>query len=323
MTSVRARALRLIPYGVFDAVTNMAIDEALLELHLQGKTPATLRFYGWQPPAVSFGYSQKVSPRTVEKVRAAGYDAVRRPTGGRAVLHEGELTYCFVGAGPKQDGIDFRPDAEIAGAAPSYWLEQGSPYEGFLPGSINQAYKEICDALIYGLRELGVAASLGRSNSAYKDYEDCFQATTQADLQFEGKKIVGSAQLRRRHGVLQHGSIMINQSQTKLSEIFGLAERDNKAVPPESKTEGSFSFSEASKCDAESAEGAEPTEKTDRHCNLIDVLAGGYDRTTLEEAIGRGFTRKFDCHFAVYELTDDEMEFVEELKKDKKRYQIL
>jgi lipoate-protein ligase A len=299
-TSVRARALRLIPYGVFDAVTNMAIDEALLELHLQGKTPATLRFYGWEPPAVSFGYSQKVSPRTVEKVRAAGYDAVRRPTGGRAVLHEGELTYCFVGAGPKQDGIDFRPDAEIAGAAPSYWLEQGSPYEGFLPGSINQAYKEICDALIYGLRELGVAASLGRSNSAYKDYEDCFQATTQADLQFEGKKIVGSAQLRRRHGVLQHGSIMINQSQTKLSEIFGLAENAKEV-----------------------ADRDPDSEKADRHCNLIDVLAGGYDRTTLEEAIGRGFTRKFDCHFAVYELTDEEMEFVAELKKDKNRYQIL
>jgi lipoate-protein ligase A len=278
----------------------MAIDEALLELHLQGKTPATLRFYGWEPPAVSFGYSQKVSPRTVEKVRAAGYDAVRRPTGGRAVLHEGELTYCFVGAGPKQDGIDFRPDAEIAGAAPSYWLEQGSPYEGFLPGSINQAYKEICDALIYGLRELGVAASLGRSNSAYKDYEDCFQATTQADLQFEGKKIVGSAQLRRRHGVLQHGSIMINQSQTKLSEIFGLAENAKEV-----------------------ADRDPDSEKADRHCNLIDVLAGGYDRTTLEEAIGRGFTRKFDCHFAVYELTDEEMEFVAELKKDKNRYQIL
>ena len=299
-TSVRARALRLIPYGVFDAVTNMAIDEALLELHLQGKTPATLRFYGWEPPAVSFGYSQKVSPRTVEKVRAAGYDAVRRPTGGRAVLHEGELTYCFVGAGPKQDGIDFRPDAEIAGAAPSYWLEQGSPYEGFLPGSINQAYKEICDALIYGLRELGVAASLGRSNSAYKDYEDCFQATTQADLQFEGKKIVGSAQLRRRHGVLQHGSIMINQSQTKLSEIFGLAENAKEV-----------------------ADSDPDSEKADRHCNLIDVLTGGYDRTALEEAIGRGFTRKFDCHFAVYDLTDEEMEFVAELKKDKSRYQIL
>jgi lipoate-protein ligase A len=119
-------------------------------------------------------------------------------------------------------------------------------------------------------------------------------------LQFEGKKIVGSAQLRRRHGVLQHGSIMINQSQTKLSEIFGLAENAKEV-----------------------ADRDPDSEKADRHCNLIDVLAGGYDRTTLEEAIGRGFTRKFDCHFAVYELTDEEMEFVAELKKDKNRYQIL
>lgn len=59
MISSRLRTLRLIPYAQYDAVTNMAIDETLLELHLAGKTPATLRFYGWKPAAVSFGYSQK------------------------------------------------------------------------------------------------------------------------------------------------------------------------------------------------------------------------------------------------------------------------
>ncbi len=240
MTSVRARALRLIPYGVFDAVTNMAIDEALLELHLQGKTPATLRFYGWEPPAVSFGYSQKVSQRTVDKVRAAGYDAVRRPTGGRAVLHEGELTYCFVGAGPKQDGIDFRPDAEIE-SAPSYWLEQGSPYEGFLPGSINQAYKEICDALIYGLRELGVAASLGRSNSAYKDYEDCFQATTQADLQFDGKKAVGLYDFKSDRLLKNNLIIQLPDTVAKMeTHLKGLIQQyNNRMVDDDLTREGS------------------------------------------------------------------------------------
>ncbi len=277
----RIRTIRLIPYEEFDAATNMAIDEALLELHLAGKTPATLRFYGWKPVAVSFGYSQKVSERTIDKVRAAGYDAVRRPTGGRAVLHEGELTYCFVGAGPQQEGIDFRPASEMG---ESFWLEQGSPYPGFLPPTINQAYKEICDALIFGLNEMGVKADLGRSNSAYKDLDDCFQATTQADLQFEGKKIVGSAQLRRKHGVLQHGSIMINQSQTKMAEIFGL----------------------------EPGEADEDTSV--RHCNLGEAMPGDYDRTALEEAIGRGFTRKFDCQFAVYDLTDEERQYVETLK---------
>jgi lipoate-protein ligase A len=282
----RPRVIRLIPYQEYDAVTNMAIDEALLELHLAGKTPATLRFYGWSPPAVSFGYAQKVSERTLLKVRSAGYDAVRRPTGGRAVLHENELTYCFVGAGPNE---------ETSKSEDAFWLEQGSPYEGFLPGSIAQAYKEICDALIYGFKDLGVEVSLGRSNSAYQSYEDCFQATTQADLQHEGKKIAGSAQLRRKHGVLQHGSIMINQSQTRLSEIFGLVEGK---VPAD-----------------------DAVEKADRHCNLVDIMAEPYDRTRLEEAIGHGFARKFDCQFAVYELTDEEMDFVNELKNDSLRYQ--
>jgi len=288
----RTRTIRLIPYAVFDAVTNMAIDEALLELHLAGKTPASLRFYGWHPAAVSFGYSQKVSERTVSRVRAAGYDPVRRPTGGRAVLHEGELTYCFVGAGPQQEGLDFRPANEVES---SFWLDQGSPYIGFLPATINEAYKDICDALIFGLKELGVNASLGRTNSAYKDLEDCFQATTQADLQFEGKKIVGSAQLRRRHGVLQHGSIMIDQSQTKMAEIF-----QNEIKNPSA---------------------AEANLAGVRHCNLREIMSSAYDRTTLEEAIGLGFTSKFNCHFAVYDLTDEEMEFVEQLKSEN-RYKL-
>ena len=99
-----------MPYGVYDAVTNMAVDEALLDLHIQGKTPPTLRFYGWAPPAVSFGYAQKVSDSTIERIKKAGYDVVRRPTGGRAVLHEGELTYCFIAAS-KSDVMDFSADS--------------------------------------------------------------------------------------------------------------------------------------------------------------------------------------------------------------------
>jgi hypothetical protein len=96
---------------------------------------------------------------------------------------------------------------------------------------------------------------------------------------------------------------MINQSQTKLSEIFGLVENAGGAKSTQTE-DGQI----ADKYDSDT-NSASDSEKADRHCNLIDVLAGGYDRTTLEEAIGRGFTRKFDCHFAVYELTDEEMEF--------------
>jgi lipoate-protein ligase A len=294
MISSRLRTLRLIPYAQYDAVTNMAIDETLLELHLAGKTPATLRFYGWKPPAVSFGYSQKVSERTVKNVQAAGYEAVRRPTGGRAVLHEGELTYCFVGSSPQQEGLDFRPPQEVQ---EQLGLDQGSPYEGFLAASVNEAYKQICRALIAGFTEMGVSTDLGKSDSAYKDFQDCFQATTQADLHYQGKKLVGSAQLRRRHGVLQHGSIIIDQSQTKLAEILGL--KQGRDATPDSEAE----FNDES-----------------RHCNLSEVVPLAFDRTRLEEAIGRGFTRTFDCRFAVYDLTDDEMEIVKETMGDGSRY---
>ena len=192
-TEAATRVFRLVPYAEYDAVTNMAVDEVLLDLYLEGKIPPTLRFYGWSPPAVSFGYGQKVDAATLARMDEAGYGYVRRPTGGRAVLHEGELTYCF-----------------IAG-------------DQILHSSIARAYRQICDALIAGLVELGVQASLGKSaDGSYKSYADCFQATTQADLQYQGKKIVGSAQLRRRHAVMQHGSIMVNQSQKKNGRTAGL-----------------------------------------------------------------------------------------------------
>lgn len=301
MISSRLRTLRLIPYEKFDAATNMAIDETLLELHLAGKTPATLRFYGWQPAAVSFGYSQKVSDSTIKKVQEAGYQVVRRPTGGRAVLHEGELTYCFVGSSPQQEGLDFRPPQEVQ---EQFGLEQGSPYEGFLASSVNEAYKQICQALIAGLAEMGVKAELGRSESAYKDFHDCFQATTQADLHFQGKKLVGSAQLRRRHGVLQHGSIILNQSQTRLAEILGLRQ------------------AQKSQEEENEAEIQAENQADKRHCNLDEVSPLPFDRNRLEEAIGRGFTRTFDCRFAVYDLSDEEMDLVKATLADGSRYRL-
>ncbi|HNM49814.1 MAG TPA: hypothetical protein PKN86_08935, partial [Candidatus Obscuribacter sp.] len=137
-----AAGFRLIPYDVFDPVTNMAIDEALLELHCQGKTPPTLRFYGWEPASISFGYSQRVSPDTVARIKAQGLGVVRRPTGGRAVLHEGELTYSFIGSSNQ---------SEIYGGPP-------------LSSSIQQAYKQICQAFIVGLNRIDVPVELGRAD---------------------------------------------------------------------------------------------------------------------------------------------------------------
>jgi lipoate-protein ligase A len=289
----------------------MAVDEALLDLHLSGKTPPTLRFYGWSPPAVSFGYGQKVADATIERIKKAGYDVVRRPTGGRAVLHEGELTYCFIAAsksdvmdfstaaeGISQKQLDFQP--ESLEAAEQAFAE--SPYEAILEASVARAYRQICDALISGLTELGVETSMGKSaDGSYKGYEDCFQATTQADLQYQGKKIIGSAQLRRRHGVMQHGSLMLNQPQDKMAELLG--------------TKGES-------LDNAEALGNDENQVPQRHFNLCDVLKSDVDRTAIEEAIGKGFTKAFDCRFAVYDIKDDEWDLVKLLMEDQTRYRV-
>jgi lipoate-protein ligase A len=87
---------RLITSGYGDGPRNMAVDEAILEAVAAGESPPTLRFYAWQPPCVSLGYRQPANVVDVERCAAAGWDVVRRPTGGRAILHVDELTYSVV-----------------------------------------------------------------------------------------------------------------------------------------------------------------------------------------------------------------------------------
>src|SRR5437879_3230829 len=89
---------RFIPCASYDGCTNMAIDEAILDAHIAGDAAPTLRLYFFAPPAVTIGLSQKMPPELVQSIEARGIDVVRRPTGGRAVLHLNDLTYSFVGS---------------------------------------------------------------------------------------------------------------------------------------------------------------------------------------------------------------------------------
>ncbi len=184
---------RLLPYRVFEGSMNMAVDEAILERAITaGKSDCvTLRFYGWRPEAVSIGYGQKLPYPDRERIVQRGFDLVKRPTGGRAVLHSGELTYSFVGHG------------------------------ALLGGSIAAAYDKICQGLIAGLAELGLEACLGESSDrSYRDKADCFLAITPADLKLDGFKLAGSAQLRRGDWILQHGSILLNQPQDLMPSLL-------------------------------------------------------------------------------------------------------
>lgn len=187
---------RLIPCLAAAGNVQMAVDRWLLEQHESGKHPPTLRFYTWSPPAISLGYHQKQYLECRQNLRTnftgQGHklDLVRRPSGGRAVLHQGDLTYAVVTSG--------------------------------LEGSRLQVYAKICEFLIQGWRSLGVELNYGQAGRGYIHKPNCFGIATGADLILaDGSKLIGSAQLRKGEAILQHGSILLNPDADLFQEVFG------------------------------------------------------------------------------------------------------
>lgn len=176
---------RLIVHPPGPAAWNMAMDEAILEAVAAGQAPPTLRLYRWNPPAVSLGYFQDFERSVNEAAcRQAGVDVVRRPTGGRAVFHHREVTY-------------------------SVCLPPGHPIAS---GGVLASYRRISEALQEGLRLLGVASELAvhARRPAGWAAGACFDTPSRYELEWQGRKLVGSAQLRRASGaLLQHGSILL------------------------------------------------------------------------------------------------------------------
>jgi lipoate-protein ligase A len=175
----------------------MAFDEALLKTTPLGCV--TLRTYSWDPPCLSLGCFQKYSEVNVEKTKELGFDVVRRPTGGRAVLHDQELTYCIV----------TKPPHPI--------LEQ----------KVLDSYYHLCQGIVMGLNYLGVNASLKKSEDKELSTPSCFAAPTFNDIEAGGKKLVGSAQMRNSDGMLQHGSILID---VNLLELFSVITCDQSSA---------------------------------------------------------------------------------------------
>ena len=190
-----ARAWRLIlGSGTTDwtpdsGARNMALDHALLESVQAGAAPV-LRLYRWQPACLSFGRNQLTRGiYDPQRTRAAGIDVARRPTGGLAVLHDRELTYCV--------------------AAPLHVF-----------GGPRAAYAAINGALVDGLRRLGVPASLAvgrpRRGPLFASAEPCFQTPAAGEVIARGRKLIGSAQRAQHGALLQHGSILLGGNQADL-----------------------------------------------------------------------------------------------------------
>jgi lipoate-protein ligase A len=171
-----ARNWRLLVDGDAPGPWNMGVDDALLVSAARNHT-ATLRFYTWRGAWLSVGYAQTVSERRRAACEAAGVGIVRRLTGGRAVLHGGDLTYAV--------------------AARSEWL----------PSGLRASYALIADALCEALRGLGISAERRPDTRAGAPGFDCFAWLAAEEICVGGRKLVGSAQRRAGGAVLQHGSI--------------------------------------------------------------------------------------------------------------------
>ncbi|WP_425059198.1 Octanoyltransferase LipM [Sporomusa carbonis] len=192
---------RVINSGLDSAANNMAVDEAMLQAHARGQTPPTLRLYGWKPAAVSLGYFQKAKAEVdIEECRRQGIDVVRRLTGGRAVLHDAELTYSVV----------VREDHPL------------------IPATITASYRYFSEGLLAGLKRLGIDASLSMPRAAYgrtkrqQASAACFDAPSHYEITVQGRKLAGSAQVRKNGVILQHGSILLAFDPGRVAALLNL-----------------------------------------------------------------------------------------------------
>jgi lipoyl(octanoyl) transferase len=196
--------------GIRSGVFNMEYDVSLAQAMVNGAGSPTIRVYAWKPYSISLGWNQSMDEIDHVKTLALGVDVVRRPTGGRAILHSEELTYSVI----------MRAEGK----------------------NILSVYDDISRALVAGLSDLGAPAAIEKSQpnfpSLYRTTSAaaCFSSTGRYEIKCNGKKLVGSAQRRYAAGngeeiVLQHGSILIGSDHKRIVEFLNLpAEKERDAL---------------------------------------------------------------------------------------------
>lgn len=264
---------RLLRTGAASGAWNMAVDEAILHSVAAGMAPPTLRLYRWQPPCLSLGYFQRQEEEAdLAAAAARGVDVVRRPTGGRAVLHHHEVTY-------------------------SVALRETTPG---LPPSVAGAYRFLCRGLVAGLAALGLRAEVapgpgrtsGSAGAAGRGWSAaCFDAPSWYELSVGGRKVVGSAQVRRGGGVLQHGAVVLRFDAEALCSVL--------------------------RYPSGAAREAARRLLADRAAGLSDVAGRDLSPGEVEEALCRGFEAALGIQLRPGELLPAEQRQAERLWRER------
>ncbi len=184
---------RLIIDPACDGAANMAIDEAILESVGRGDSPPTLRLYRWEPACLSLGYAQRATDVDQARLESLGWHMVRRMTGGRAILHTDELTY-------------------------SVALPMAHP---LVAGTIVDSYRRISGALLNALQHIGIDPHADKRESPAKSVGPvCFEVPSDYEITAGGKKLIGSAQVRRGDTALQHGSLPLRGDVSRICDAL-------------------------------------------------------------------------------------------------------
>lgn len=185
--------MKYIEFETNNGEKNMQIDSDLLDFAIKNQLQEPMfRLYAWSPACVSLGRNQREDFLDKEFLKSQNIDVVRRLTGGRALLHDKELTYSFI--------------------CPVSSLENGE--------SVVNSYKEISQILIDGFEKLGIKLEFPQGKRAHTKFDYCMSISTGADLSYEGKKLIGSAQFRKEGYILQHGSILFSYNKELIETLF-------------------------------------------------------------------------------------------------------
>ncbi len=232
----------------------MAVDEAILEHVERGQALPTLRLYAWDPPCLSLGYAQSFAEVDRAALEREGWQVVRRPTGGRAILHTDELTYAVIG--PSSDPR--------------------------LRGSVLESYRRLSQALIRALQELGVAVQVQEETlpGGTSTNPMCFEVPSAYEITVFGKKLIGSAQARRREGVLQHGSLPLYGDLARIT-------RGLRFPNEEARQEAARRLRQ-------------------RATTLEEALGHRLEWEEVAQTFVRAFEQTFDLHFLIADLQPSE-----------------
>lgn len=246
---------------------NMAVDEAILDHIHRGESKPTLRLYAWNPPCLSLGHAQPFKDADIERLKSHGWDVVRRATGGRAILHTDELTYSVT----------------------------GSADELILAGGVLESYNRLSKALLHAVRALSLPVEVKEYESAGHALSVtnpvCFEVPSTYEITVNGKKLIGSAQARKKGGVLQHGSLPLTGDLTRICDALVF--------------------------ESESARHTAKERLLARATTVESVIGVDTAWETAAQAFVGGFEAELGIQFERGEISPSEIQRAEELVKEK------